>query len=220
MGGRGVSLINLDGLVLIGPGSEWLWSFLSDVALVVTLAGVFFQLRADRATRAFDQTMAIRAEWASRAERHARLVALIDLEGRPIDDGLPLSAFEPANWFDRLGGLVMDGHVSLDQVGAIIGPEPIWWWLTCEPYVRHDRIRFGTTALLNGFEFLMNAMQRRFREETGGLPTARLAVSVAEEIERYTALLQRDLDLERGVIPRRRPDVIETTPAGRSEAPA
>src|SRR5262245_19265827 len=120
-------LVGADSLVLFGPGSEWLWSLISDVVLVVTLVGIFVQLRSDRATRVFNQVITMRAEWASKAERYARLVALIELEGRPVEDGLPTSAYTVLNWFDRLGYFVENGHLNARDVAAVFADDVLWW---------------------------------------------------------------------------------------------
>jgi hypothetical protein len=44
-----VSLINTNGLVLIGPGSEWFWSALQFVVVVVSLVGIYNQLQGQQA---------------------------------------------------------------------------------------------------------------------------------------------------------------------------
>jgi hypothetical protein len=162
-----MSLINTNGLVLIGPGSEWLWSVISDVVLVVTLAGVYFQLRGNRATRVFEQMTALRVEWSSRTERHARMAALIDLEDRPEADGLPDSAWAVGNWFERLGYLVRQGHVGMAQLSALFGDEAPFWWTICDPFVRQTRVRWGRSDILKEFELL--APQRR---DAGPSPSA------------------------------------------------
>lgn len=186
---------------MIGPGSEWLWSLVSDVAIVITLVGLYAQVKAERATRVFDQTMSIRAEWASQAERHARLVALIDLEGRASEDGLPPSAYVVGNWFARLGYLVKFGHVGIDQVATVSADDVLWWWTTMEPFVQHDRARIGL-PIMGDFEHLATEMARIWRTQLGEEYVVR--ESIADQIEDYTRLLQSRIDVERGVIPQRR----------------
>ena len=40
-----VKLINIDGLALIGPGSEWFWTALQFSALAITFVAIYRQLR-------------------------------------------------------------------------------------------------------------------------------------------------------------------------------
>jgi len=44
-GGR-VKLINLDGMAIVGPGSEWFWTMLQFIALAITFYAIYRQLRA------------------------------------------------------------------------------------------------------------------------------------------------------------------------------
>ena len=77
------------GLVLIGPGSEWVWGIVSNVVLIVTLVALYIQVRAQRAATVFEQFNTIAAQWDTKEFRFTRLQALLDLEGRSIADGLP-----------------------------------------------------------------------------------------------------------------------------------
>ena len=45
-------LINTNGLAIFGPGSEWFWSMAQFVVVVVTLVGIYRQLRAQGGERA------------------------------------------------------------------------------------------------------------------------------------------------------------------------
>lgn len=197
-----MSLINTNGLVLIGPGSEWLWSVISDVVLVVTLAGVYFQLRGNRATRVFEQMTALRVEWSSRTERHARMTALIDLEDRPEADGLPDSAWAVGNWFERLGYLVRQGHVGMAQLSALFGDEALFWWTICDPFVRQTRVRWGRSDILKEFELLAGEVRRAYKRETGAEWV--MWDTIGDRIDVYAHLIQMSLDAERGVMPQRR----------------
>src|SRR6185503_12478119 len=45
-GGSRMTIFNLDGAVLFGPGSEWLWIFAQFLALAITGLAIYRQLRA------------------------------------------------------------------------------------------------------------------------------------------------------------------------------
>ena len=51
----GVTIINTDGLVLFGPGSEWLWFMLQFLALVTTFYAIYRQLRLQASQSAVEQ---------------------------------------------------------------------------------------------------------------------------------------------------------------------
>ncbi len=110
-----MSLINTNGMAFIGPGSEWFWTAVSGLVLAVTFFAIYRQLRLQRGQAAIAQINAIRVEWISKEERYKRLAALIDLENRAPTEGMPSSAYAPANWFDRLGYLVRKGHLNAEE---------------------------------------------------------------------------------------------------------
>ena len=153
-----MSLINTNGLVLIGPGSEWFWTALSGLVLAITFFAIYRQLRLQRSQAAIAQVTAIRAEWTSKAERHARLAALIDLEHRVPAEGMPQSAYAVANWFDRQGYLVRKGHLDLEEASSIFTDDLLFWWTTCEPYVRQDRATHELDQILADFEGFAKAV--------------------------------------------------------------
>jgi hypothetical protein len=204
-----VTLVDLNNLVLFGPGSEWLWSFVSDVALVATASAIYLQLRAQRATKNFDQAKAVIAEWTGRELRYACLATLIDIDGRPVDDGLPGSAYAVANWLDRLGWLVRRGHLDSEIVGGLAG-DLLEWWSILGPYVEQDRVAFGIPSHLADFEYLAKALARQFKRDVGR--PYELKQTIAELIAYDTELFQRQQDLERGVIPARRSAPASTGP--------
>ena len=196
-----MTLINTNGMAFIGPGSEWFWSALSGLVLAITFFAIYRQLRLQRSQAAIAQVTAIRAEWTSTAQRHARLAALIDLEDRAPAEGLPPSAYGPANWFDRQGYLVRKGHLDLDEASSIFTDDLLFWWTTCEPFIRQDRAHHGLEILMD-FELFAKRVGQLWKAETGSTYVPH--ETIADQIEGYTALLQRQQDIERGIIPRRK----------------
>jgi hypothetical protein len=77
-----VKLINTDGLVLFGPGSEWFWTALQFTALAITFIAIYRQLRSQQ-VQIRDNTKLLR----SQAHYNALLIAqrpwelLIENEG-------------------------------------------------------------------------------------------------------------------------------------------
>lgn len=196
-----MTLINTNGMAFIGPGSEWFWTALSGLVLAITFLAIYRQLRLQRSQAAIAQVAAIRAEWTSTAQRHARLAALIHLEDRAPAEGMPPSAYGPANWFDRQGYLVRKGHLDLEEASSIFTDDLLFWWTICEPLIRQDRARYGLESILSDFELFAKKVGLLWKAETGSAYVPH--ETIAEQIDGYTALLQRQQDMERGIIPKR-----------------
>jgi len=82
-----VNLVNTDGLVLFGAGSEWFWSMAQFILVGLTLIGIYYQLRDARSTSAFDQVNRIAEEWESeRAVRHKLAISLALRDGVAAED--------------------------------------------------------------------------------------------------------------------------------------
>lgn len=61
-----MTLINTDGLVLIGPGSEWFWTALQFTALAITFVAIYRQLRTQQ-VQIRDNTKLLRSQAHSNA---------------------------------------------------------------------------------------------------------------------------------------------------------
>jgi hypothetical protein len=72
-----VKLINVDGLSLLGPGSERLWSMLQLVVVAVSLIGLYRQLRLQSSAGAIEQATALARDWNSELLHRSRLAALL-----------------------------------------------------------------------------------------------------------------------------------------------
>jgi hypothetical protein len=199
-----VPLINTDGLVLIGPGSEWFWTMLSGLVLALTFLAIYRQLRAQRAAAIFEQFNTLMAQWQSRSSRYARLYALIDLRHRLPSDGMPATAMVVVAWFETLGTLVHRGHVDSRTVAATFSEPILDWWSMSQPFIDQDRIKYGTQAHGEEFEALAQRMAIIWKR-TYGLPYQWNEAAIDELIDGLTAALARDREIEQGIIPERRP---------------
>ena len=77
--GLDMKLINTDGMALIGPGSEWLWSTVAGLVAVVTLLAIYRQLRMARGARISAEIEAVWREWTSEAMYRRQLAFLVAL---------------------------------------------------------------------------------------------------------------------------------------------
>ncbi len=98
-----MNLVNTDGLVLLGPGSEWLWTAVSGIVLAGTFLAIYRQLRLQR-TQMRENTKVLR----SQAHYNALLLGTRPLEILIQDGGLAEivsvgyatpDALSEADWF-------------------------------------------------------------------------------------------------------------------------
>ena len=181
--------INLDDLVVIGPGSEWFWTFVQAIALTITFVAIYRQLRAARSASEFDQVRAVEAEFYSPRLVRARLALYEGLRGRSPEQGLPDGAVDVLCWYDNLGDLVEAGHLSARWFhaswGASIQNE---WWLL-KPYLEHDRAADDDPNYGKAFEALAERMH--LLDVRAGLTTIQHTdVERPAWIDRYVRLLQ------------------------------
>ena len=57
--------INTDGIVFIGPGSEWFWTAFSGAVVAVTFLVIYRQLRLQASQSAIQVLESFESEWAS-----------------------------------------------------------------------------------------------------------------------------------------------------------
>jgi hypothetical protein len=164
-----MTLINTDGMALIGPGSEWFWTALSGLVLAVTFFAIYRQLRLEASSRAFDVLRSYENEGAQEPVRRAQLQVLT-----AIRDGAELTEIpgEPARYlgsiWERYALLARKGHIDIDLLWEFDGASVQWQWLILGPMTRKRRETRGP-AYLEHFEWLaarMADLDRRAGERT------------------------------------------------------
>jgi len=192
-------MFNLDEFVLIGQGSEWFWTMLEFTALAITFVAIYRQLRAQHSATVFEEMASWHREWTDATFVRERLQLLFDLEGRDPSLGLPRSGLGVGNFFDRFGYLVARGHVRSIDVWQDWRPTVAFWWQLLQPYIAGRRTALGAAFNYQSFESLEREMQRLDQRQLGR--PYRDPTTPAEMIESYTAVLRREEDARRGVIP-------------------
>ena len=189
-------MIRLDELVIFGPGSEWFWILAQFLALALTGAAIFRQLRAQRSSSLYEHMADWDTEWAGLPMVRAKLALLLELRHRDPSTGVPLVSDEVPDFFERVGYLVARGHIAAGDFwndGGWVVVE--WYWGILEPYVSHDRLSNPSTIPYEWFEWLEREMRRidakrnqpypRFDESTRD-------AQIAERIEVFTRKLERE----------------------------
>ena len=155
-----MELINTDGLVLLGPGSEWFWSMLQFVVVAVTLLGIYYQLRIARSANAFTHLATLVDEWEGERLIRKRIAVLTALrDGADPADVPEASASAVANFWEKVGALARAGHVDRSLIAEGLGGAQDWWGILA-PWVRVVRSQDGNPAYWEHFEWLADSVVR------------------------------------------------------------
>jgi hypothetical protein len=151
-----VKIINTDGLVLFGPGSEWLWFMLQFLALATTFYAIYRQLRLQASQGAVEQVEGLNREYDS--ERMLRYRLAIAVAERD-ELAYPLGASRAiVNFWEALGGLVRKGHLEANLYWDSSGINCQTAWASLEPYVQQSRADAGVPLIGEHFEWLAAKM--------------------------------------------------------------
>jgi len=155
-----MDLINTNGLVLVGPGSEWFWSMLQFVVVAVTLLGIYYQLRISQSANAFGQLSALVDELQGERLIRKRIGVLLALRDGVAPADIPNSpASAIANYWEKVGVLVRAGHIdrSLIAEGFVAADD---WWGILGPWVLRVRTEDANPSLWENFEWLAGTLVR------------------------------------------------------------
>lgn len=209
-----MSIVNLDGTAIFGAGSEWFWSMAQFVLVAASILGIYFQLRAQRASTLIDQTDAWESRWQAEEFLVARLAALVDLDGRQASDGLPISVDPVGSYFERLGYLTARGHLRSSDVWHAMRTAVGTWWTMFAPLIEETRRALENPQLYEWFEKLEVEMRRLDVAALGReLDFGTAGELIPASIDRLTAQLQSLFDARNGIYPTRRTPIAPTPEA-------
>ena len=198
-----MQIINTDGMSLIGPGSEWFWAAAQLVVVVVSLYGIYRQLRSQGAANAVQRIETLEGEWKSARMAHARLVLALHLKHEPIDEAGALKARSVLDFFVNIGNLYKWGFLSIDEIDATWGASiPIWHELT-RGLIDVARTAEGRPELYELRPLIEALAHHRQRK---GLPPLRLdreamTTMLGLAIATNTAILEEEVAWQSGRIP-------------------
>jgi hypothetical protein len=188
-------LINTDGLVLIGPGSEWFWIMAQFVALAVTGFAIIRQLRAQRSAAVFDQMWAWDHEFDEPSMTRHKLALMLAIQGRDPASGFPNANGEAADYFDRVGYLISRGHVYIEDFWNGSREVVAFYWGVLAPYIEREREMRADPTIYRWFEWLELEMQkidtRRLGRSRAFDPAVRDA-AIADRIAVFRVRLDRE----------------------------
>jgi len=209
-GQRGVAmqLINWSG-ALIGPGSEWFWAAAQFVVVVLTLLGIYRQLKSQGSANALQRIGALEGQYSSPRMCHARLVLALHLKYEQPDMAGYTKAMPLLDFFTNLANLEEEGFISVKEIASNWGRSIQIWSALTAPLVALGRQNEDIPDLYNNETLI--AKLRAF-EQTRGYPPLVLASEALPGLLDYaiatnTVKLQQEAAWQSGVIPSPPPSV-------------
>ena len=160
-----MTLINTNGLSILGPGSEWFWAMAQFVLVAITLGGIYYQLRAQASANALQRMQFFVDQWESVAMSHDRMKTALHLKHVAVVDEMAPSMLAIAGFFETLGLLERRGHISRSEV-FLLGRSVEMWWALLNPAIEAEIARQGANFYsefrrLNG---IIHAMDTKIGE--------------------------------------------------------
>jgi hypothetical protein len=188
-----MTLINTDGMALIGPGSEWFWTALTGIVLAVTFLAIARQLRLQAHTSAVEQLESFRREAKSEQNLRYELEVLVGLRDSKDPADVPESAAYPlAQYWEAFATLARLGHLDMKLVWEFDPwtPQKVWGWLA--PWATKRRAELGQPDWAEQLEWmagLMAEMDRRGGRQpvTAADLTRDMDREIAYRLERISA---------------------------------
>jgi hypothetical protein len=204
-----MKLINLDDLVILGPGSEWLWTMISGIVLAVTFIAIYRQLRVQRDAAAIEQVGSIYREWADERLSRAKLEALTLIRDGANPTTTLNAAVDVGDFWEGYAYLVRAGNIDRKLMYNSLGPAARIWWGLLAPSARAAREQANDQGVWVDFEWLARlfAAFDRAAKEPATYDTAYIAQRLPDLIETNRNAVRRFEEL-RAVIVRSASDMI------------
>ena len=193
-----MNVVNWEGSAIFGPGSEWFWSMLQFVVVAITLIGLYRQVRIQASASAFEQLRANIEEWGSEKLLHCRVELL-----RAVRDGTPLAKLPRGvsvvmlDYWETVGLLVRNQHVSRRLVWDQIGNACEVWWATLRPNILAVREEYDDAMIGEHFEWLAKEMADLDRQ--AGIPASYDEAAVVSTVNAQLAQAADTLRLVRSL---------------------
>ena len=204
-----MKLINLDDLVILGPGSEWLWTMISGIVLAVTFIAIYRQLRVQRDAAAIEQVGSIYREWADERLSRAKLETLTLIRDGATPTTTLNAAVDVGDFWEGYAYLVRAGNIDRKLMYNSLGPAARIWWGLLAPSAGAAREQANDQGVWVDFEWLAGifAAFDRAANEPATYDAAYIAQRLSDLIETNHNAVRRFEEL-RAVIVRSASDMI------------
>jgi hypothetical protein len=192
------AVLDLGGIAVFGPGSEWLWTMGQFLVLLITGLAIYRQLRAQGSANALSSQTALLAEWESEDMVRLRLAALLHIAaGKP---GQPPTFGLVGNFFANVAALKSHGHLRASDSWEVWSGQVQYWWALAAPWLA--AIRRGNPGIWGEFEELAAAMAALDRKNrVPNYVPADLGARTHREIGRLIERLRIKQEAKRGFVP-------------------
>ncbi len=139
---------------------------LQTVVVAITLVGIYYQFRLQRAANAFDQLSRLGERWDAEPMLRARLDVLRAVGARRDAPEGALTVI--GNYWETVARLVREGHVNARSVSETYGGTAAMWWSAVAGSTRALRVDRQDPTIFSNFEW----MAKRFSQDgvKGGAP--------------------------------------------------
>lgn len=194
-----MKLVNLDGLAIFGPGSEWLWAFAQFAALAITGLAIYRQLRHQAWANQLELFRWWNDDWNSVKMVRYKLAFHIEIaEGnRTLTPTLTVIG----DWLDGVARARYNGHVNPRYAWEEFGYLAQVYWALILPLI--PAFRTVEPDLWKDWERWLVEVAERDRKagSIADLSPERLARWVPETIAYFIERLRVEEDQKSGVIP-------------------
>jgi len=197
-----VKLINLDELVLIGPGSEWFWTMVSGAVLAVTFIAIYRQLRLQRDAADIAHALETYREWTSERMARAKLEALLTIHDGAETAATLAAALDIGDFWEGQAYLVKAGNVDRKLVYNSLGPACRIWWGLLAPSAQLARDEADDQGVWIDFEWLAGVFAEydRAAKEPATYDAAYIAQRLPGLVEANRAAVQRFEELRAVIV--------------------
>jgi hypothetical protein len=190
---------------IVGPGSEWFWAAAQFVVVVVSLAGIYSQLRAQASSNAFHQRATLHERWDSDRLTRARLVIALDTRHPGPDSQVSKMLPAIADFFEDIAMLEEAGHLKRRDVWLDWNRTAEFWWTLLYPAIQQRQVLYPGDY--EGFERLAGLMRDLDRKagRVNSFDEQTVADILEDLIATLSAWLRMELDSKAGIIPTAQP---------------
>jgi hypothetical protein len=125
--------------------------------VAVTLIGIYYQFRLQRAAATFKQLNRLQEEWGAEHLARARLRAARAIQAGKLVPSSP--AVLLGNFCEAVASLIRHGHVNAQVVYETIGPSILSWWILLEDTVMDICKRENDPTTFVHFEWLAHTLE-------------------------------------------------------------
>ena len=165
-----MKLINLDEFIILGPGSEWLWTMISGLVLAVTFLAIYRQLSLQRDAAAIEQIRQISREWWDERMSRAKIDVLLGIRDGASPSATVAAATDIADFWEGLAYLMRKGNMDGRMVYDYLGPAVRTWWGLLAPSAEAAREQANDPGIWVDFEWLAGLFAS-FDRKAGGAAT-------------------------------------------------